>query len=161
MNPTTRQVIEFNVRNGALSIGRTTGPALVPIDENRFRQGQTEYRFGSGEHTGFDLLPPGGGRPLPFEWHAPVVASATVLAPYAGEYFSEELNARYRVTASDSTVSLRTGTSNPVTARLVFADTFVGGGWTIQFERKRGQVAGFVVTNQRVRGVRFDRVPGR
>jgi hypothetical protein len=79
-----------------------------------------------------------------------------LLGAYTGDYVSDELaGAVYHVTASDSTISLRTGTSNPVSARLVFADTFLGGGYTIQFSRTRGQISGFDVTNGRVRHVRF------
>jgi hypothetical protein len=61
----------------------------------------------------------------------------------------------YRVTATDSTLSLRTGTSDGLTARLVFADAFLGGGYTIQFTRTRGQISGFDVTNGRMRHVKF------
>jgi hypothetical protein len=79
-----------------------------------------------------------------------------LLSTYAGEYVSDELaGAVYRVTATDSTLLLRTGTSSPITARLVFADTFLGGGNTIQFTRARGQITGFDVTNGRVRHVKF------
>jgi hypothetical protein len=79
-----------------------------------------------------------------------------LLAAYAGEYVSDELaGAVYRVSAADSTISLRTGTSNPMSARLVFADTFIGGGYTIVFTRTRGQVTGIDVTNGRIRHVKF------
>jgi hypothetical protein len=61
----------------------------------------------------------------------------------------------YVVTATDTTIALRTGTSTPIVARLAFADTFLGGGNTIQFSRVRGQITGFDVTNGRVRHVKF------
>jgi hypothetical protein len=81
-----------------------------------------------------------------------------VLAPDAGGYVSPELGgAVYRVAATDSTLTLRTGTSEPFTARLVFADTFFGGGYTIQFMRAGGRVTGFEVTNGRIRRVKFTR----
>jgi hypothetical protein len=97
-----------------------------------------------------------GGRALHFERRQPVAATPQLLGSYTGDYVSDELaGAVYRVTASDSTISLRTGTSSPVSARLVFADTFLGGGNTIQFSRTRGQVTGFDVTNGRIRHVKF------
>jgi hypothetical protein len=89
------------------------------------------------------------------------VASASTLAVYTGDYLSEELDARYRVTATDSTIVLRTGTSDPIAARMVFADAFLGGGWTIQFVRRRGQVTGFEMTDGRVRRVGFEKVAGK
>ena len=45
--------------------------------------------------------------------------------------------------------------SPPITLRLVFADTFLGGGYTVQFARARGQVTGFDVTDGRIRHVTF------
>lgn len=161
IQPTTLQVVELSVRNGQLSLGRANGPVLVPTAENRFRvQGgpAAEYVFADGEHTGFEMRPLAGGRPVPYEWHAAVVPSAAVLAAYAGDYFSEEINARYRVTASDTAIALRTGTSPAMMGRPVFADTFLGSGWTIQFVRRRGQVTGFEMTDGRVRRVAFERI---
>jgi len=64
------------------------------------------------------------------------------------------------VSATDSTLLFRTATSQPVTARMLFADTFVGGNYTIQFARRGSQITGFDVTNQRMRHVAFVRIPG-
>jgi CubicO group peptidase (beta-lactamase class C family) len=160
LQPTTLQVLELAMRDGRLSVGRTTGPVLVPLAENRFRvTGQpVEYLFADGEHPRLEQRALAGGRPVPFEWHTPTVLAPGSLNAYVGDYYSEELDARYRVAATDSTLLLRTGTSNPVTARAVFADTFLGGGYTIQFMRNGAQVTGFEVTNGRIRRVRFARV---
>ncbi len=158
LQPNTRVIGEITLRDGHLMLGRAP---LVPLSETRFRvAGQpSEIVFADGDHAGFAAQPVGAGNPVPFEWHAPVVATAAILAPYAGSYFSDDLNARYRVTAGDSTISLQTGTSEALTARLMFADTFLGDGWTIQFIRRRGQISGFEVTNSRVRRIAFERLP--
>jgi hypothetical protein len=160
IQPVTLQVVEFSVHDGQLVIGRTNGRVLLPLAQDLFRvQGETvEYAFGSGEHAGFELRPLGPGKAVQFEWRAPAVAAAAALTAYAGDYFSEELNARYRVTATDSTIELRTDTSEPRTARMVFGDTFLAGGYTIQFVRRQGRPAGFEITDGRVRRVRFERV---
>jgi len=93
---------------------------------------------------------------LRLQRHSPVVATPQLMASYVGEYVSDELGgARKTVVASDSTLLLRTGTSSPLTLRLMFADTFVGGGYTVQFTRVGGQVSGFDVTNGRIRHVKF------
>lgn len=63
----------------------------------------------------------------------------------------------YRVASTDSTLTFRTGTEDPFTARPMFADTFLGEGYTIQFTRTAGRVTGFEVTNARVRRVKFTR----
>ncbi len=159
LEPVTMQVMELSIRDGRLIVGRTTGPALTPVAENRFRApGQAaEMVFADGERAGFELRPP-AGRPVRFEVRPPAVVSRAAMNAYAGDYFSEELNARYRVTATDSTLLLRTGTSAGITARPVYADGFLGGGNTIQFVRRGAQITGFEVTNGRVRRVKFERV---
>jgi hypothetical protein len=91
------------------------------------------------------------------------VVSRAALAVYAGEYYSEELDARYRVTASNSVISFQIGTSDPWEARPIFPDAFIGGGedYTIQFSRTGSQVTGFEVANYRMRHVTFVRVTTR
>ena len=161
--PRTMQILEIIVRDSRLVVGRQGGQVLVPLSDTRFRmQGQaTEFVFADGDRAGLSVLPPGGGRPIVFERRQSVSPSAAVLAAYTGEYQSDELGgARYRVTATDSTLLLRTGTSQPMTARLVFADMFIAGGYTVQFARRGSQVTGFDVTNGRMRHVSFVRVAG-
>ncbi|HEV8498846.1 MAG TPA: serine hydrolase domain-containing protein [Gemmatimonadaceae bacterium] len=157
VEPRTMQIVELVMRDGKLMVGRQGTIALVPISEDRMQiTGQPGNAvFKDSAASAFDLIP-AGGRPLHFERRAPVASTSQLLSTYAGEYVSDELaGAVYRVTATDSTLLLRTGTSSPITARLVFADTFLGGGNTIQFTRARGQITGFDVTNGRVRHVKF------
>lgn len=159
VQPTTMAVVELSVKNGALIQGRQSGPALVAVAENRFRfPGQpAEFVFGDGEHAGFERRLP-GVRAVPFEWREPVVPTKAMLNLYAGKYVSDELGgAVYRVTATDSTLELRTGTEDPTTVRPVFANTFLGDVGTIQFVETKGRVTGFEVTNGRIRHVKFVR----
>jgi hypothetical protein len=141
--------------------GRNGGPTLVPLSESRFRVGNNELMFAGGENAGFEMRDLVGGRPVTFHRRQPAEISAESLAAYAGEYFSEDVNAQYVVTASDSGLSLRTGTTDPIAARPVFTGTFLGGGYTIQFLRNGAEVTGFEVTNSRMRRVKFVRVPPR
>jgi hypothetical protein len=160
LQPMTLQVVRLVVRDGKLRVDAPNGPTLVPLAENRFAigtQGGAEIVFADAEHAGFDRRVP-GQRPVHFDWHQSIVATPALLAPYTGEYVSAELGGSvYRVAANDSTLSLRTGTSDPVTARLVFADTFFADGYTVQFTRANGRVTGFEVTNGRMRRVKFAR----
>jgi hypothetical protein len=159
--PTTHQVIELTMRDGRLIGGRNSGPTLVPLSESRFRVGNNELTFAGSENAGFEMRDLEGGRPVTFERRQPAEIAAASLAAYAGDYFSEDVNAQYVVTASDSGLSLRTGTTEPIAARSVFADTFLGGGYTIQFLRVGSEVNGFEVTNSRMRRVKFVRIPMR
>ena len=154
--PRTMQVVELTIRDGRLMVGRQGDVALIPVSEDRMRVGgqPAEVTF-KDSASAFDMTA-GSGRPVRYERRAPVVVTPQLLAAYAGEYVSDELaGAVYRVSAADSTISLRTGTSNAMSARLMFADTFLGGGYTIQFTRTRGQVTGIDVTNGRIRHVKF------
>jgi CubicO group peptidase (beta-lactamase class C family) len=164
VQPTTLQMVELTLRDGKLVAGRqSTAPALVPLSENRFRlAGQPmEIVFIDGTPPRFERRALGGGPPLVFERREPIVPTPALLAPYAGQYFSEELQSMYRVTAADSVIRLQTGTSSPFDARPMFADTFLGNNYTIQFVRKGREIVGFDVTDGRIRRVRFDRLAGR
>jgi CubicO group peptidase (beta-lactamase class C family) len=159
--PKTMQVVEAIVRDGRLTLRSGGMIPLIPLSENRFRlQGQAaEVVFADGAHAGFTMNPP-GGRPIVYERRDPFSMSKAALAAYAGDYQSDELaGARYTVTATDSTLLFKTGTSQPLTGRALFADTFIAGGYTIQFSRRGPAVTGFDVTNGRMRHVVFVRVP--
>jgi CubicO group peptidase (beta-lactamase class C family) len=159
--PTRVEVVEVTLRDGELFTARRGGAKLQPLDDNRFLvAGQpVEHLFGTEPHTGYvarSLLP--GRHPVAFEWKAPFVMTPGALAPYTGVYFSEELNAVYRVTAGDSTLALKTGTTDGLTARPVFADSFVSGQYTIQFIRSGKVVSGFEISHPRARRLAFTRV---
>ena len=161
VQPTTLQIVRLAVRAGRLAVDAPNAPALVALSENRFAlPGHAgDIVFGSGEHAGFERRAP-GQRPVSYEWRQAVTPTAAMLHAYAGEYVSEELGGSvYRVAATDSTLTFRTGTSDPLEARPMFADTFFGDGYTIQFQRAAGRVTGFEVTNARMRRVKFTRKP--
>lgn len=157
VQPTTLQVVRLVMRDGQLALAGSNAPSLRPAAPNRFVGPNFEIMFGDAEHAGF-VRRVAGQRPVPYEWRQSVTPNGVQLAQYVGEYTSAELGgAIYRVAASDSTLSLRTGTEDPFTIRPMFADTFVGEGYTVQFTRGGGKVTGFEVTNGRIRRVRFTR----
>jgi hypothetical protein len=96
-----------------------------------------------------------GQHPRRFEWKPSFVLKPGSLSRYAGDFFSEELGATYRVTPGDSTITLRTGAAPGLTARPVFGDTFVSGQLVIEFRRHGGKVAGFALTHPRARRLTF------
>ena len=161
VQPTTLTVVRLAMRDSHLVVAGGAGAVLIPLGENRFAvTGEAgEMVFADGPHAGYQRLIP-GQRPLAFEWRQAVSPTAQALGAYAGEYVSAELGgAAYRVAVSDSALVLRTGTSDPLAARPAFADTFVAGGYTIQFTRSGGRIGGFEVTNPRMRRVAFVRMP--
>ena len=164
--PTTRQVAELTVRDGALYTDRTGGAHVEAIGPRRARLvGQPlELEFGPGtplEYTVRWLIP--RRRADQFVWKAPVAPALdrAALAAYAGTYASAELDATYHVEAGDSTLTLRTREAAGLVARPVFPDGFVSGQITIQFVRERGRVTGFEISHPRARGVTFVRMSPR
>jgi CubicO group peptidase (beta-lactamase class C family) len=161
VQPTTLQVLELSMRDGSLILGRQTGPALIPLSDDRFRVsgGPSELVFANGEHSGFRRVAP-DARDVAYEWRERVTPTRAALNAFAGRYISEELGGVvYRVIATDSTLELATGTSRPLSAHPVFANAFVADGFTIQFDVVHGRGTGFEVTESRMRKVKFVRVP--
>ena len=154
----TMTVNGLSFRDGKLMLGFQGNQPLVPISEDRMAvPGETTVLVFNDAAATVDLIRP-TGRSVRMERRTTVTATPQLMASYAGEYVSDELGgALKQVVATDSTLVLRTGTSSAITLRLMFADTFVGGGYTIQFSRVRGQVTGFDVTNGRIRHVKFVR----
>jgi hypothetical protein len=85
------------------------------------------------------------------------------LAPYAGEYLSPELGARFRIVARGDSLLLDLGWQGTNRLRPVYRDGFeIGNTGRARFTRDpRGRITGFVVWAGRVRHLRFDRVTPR
>ncbi|HET7462351.1 MAG TPA: serine hydrolase domain-containing protein [Longimicrobium sp.] len=161
--PARQEVVELTVRDGRLFTARNGGNELIPVDGNRFTVAgrPVEHVFESGEHSDYVASSP-GYHPVRFEWKAPFPMRPGALLPYAGAYYSPELDATYTVTAAtDSTLLLKTGTSAGMTARPVFADAFVPGQYTILFTRGGRRVTGFHISHPRARRIVFERVRER
>jgi CubicO group peptidase (beta-lactamase class C family) len=160
VNPVTGGVTFVSVRDANLIVGRTTGPTLVPLGEHRFWFGpqRAEWEFSAnGERLvqRFTGSPP--RHPVTLVRREASHPSPADLARYAGTYYSDELRATYTISATDSTLLARTGTSDPETLRPAYGDVFLGFA-TAEFVRDQGgAVTGMLVSTGRVRKVRFDR----
>jgi CubicO group peptidase (beta-lactamase class C family) len=163
LEPTTRQVAELTVRDGVLYTDRTGGARVEAIGPRRARLVGVPLELeldSATPHPGYTvrwLVP--NRRADRFVWKAPAAPTLdrAALSAYAGTYASAELDATYRVTAEDSTLTLRTGATEGLVARPVFPDGFVSGQYTIQFVRRDGRVTGFEISHPRARGVTFER----
>ena len=156
--PTRLEIVEVTMRDGALFTARNGGRKLVPIDENRFwiEGTEVEHDFNRTGYTARALTP--GHHPVSFELESGVELRPGQLAPYAGDYFSLDLNTVYHVIASDSTLVVKTGTSSGLTARPMFDDTFASGQITIQFVRRGDSITGFEMSHPRARRLSFSRI---
>jgi CubicO group peptidase (beta-lactamase class C family) len=159
--PRTLEVVEITMRDGSLYTRRQGGRKLLPIDDNRFLVEGTanEHDFSASDRSGYTARSLTQRlHPVTFEWKEPLAIKPGMLAPYTGDYFSADLNAVYSVSAADSTLTLKTGSSTGMVARPVFADTFVSGQITIQFIRESGAIIGFEISHPRARRLAFARL---
>ena len=159
--PRTLEVVELTARDSSLYTRRQGGRKLLPIDENRFLvEGTTnEHDFGPSDQSGYTARSLSRQlHPITFERKKPAVVTPSSLRIFTGDYYSNELNSVYHVTATDSTLLLKTGSSNGLVARPVFEDTFVSGQITIQFVRRGNAVTGFEISHPRARRLPFVRM---
>ncbi|HYW30496.1 MAG TPA: serine hydrolase domain-containing protein, partial [Gemmatimonas sp.] len=122
IQPNTRQVLEVSLHDGRLFTGRSRIAPLVPVAGNRFRVDSqpVELIFRSMDSVETRRLT--GGRPVLFVRRRAGEIESSMLAQYAGTYVSEELDATYQVSASDSGLVFRVGTARPLHGRPVLRD---------------------------------------
>jgi CubicO group peptidase (beta-lactamase class C family) len=159
-HPVTGAPFFITRRGDTLVVGRTTGPALVPLGERRFRVATqpVELEFTPDGGLVQTLLISPRQTPITLRRQEPARPSRAELEAYAGTWYSEELGAMYTVAATDSTLVLRTRWGAERTVRPAYGDTF-SGDYLLAFTRGRGgRVDGMRMSSGRVRGVRFERV---
>jgi CubicO group peptidase (beta-lactamase class C family) len=154
------------LRRDTLALGRVAGPALLPISETRFKvMGQpAELEFTADGNVVQTALGWPARAPVVSKRVAAAVSQPTraELERYTGSYYSEELGATYAVSATDSTLVLKSrwGAGDRV-VRMAFGDTFVGD-YLLRFTRgKGGRIEGMLMSSGRSRGVRFERAQPR
>jgi hypothetical protein len=99
-----------------------------------------------------------GRRPRDVTQAAIPVLGASELAAYAGDYYSDEVDATYHIVVLDGGLAL--SARHVATQKLIAtgADTFrAGNGLTLHFERGAGAPLAFTVEAGRVRNIRFSR----
>jgi hypothetical protein len=100
----------------------------------------------------------GDGKPTVFESVETFAPSAAMLAEYAGEYTSEEIDPVYRVILKDEKLTLERLKHKPTALEPCVRDTFSSSLGTIRFTRDASQhVSGFVLNGGRIRNFRFTR----
>ncbi|MGH7562224.1 MAG: serine hydrolase domain-containing protein [Gemmatimonadales bacterium] len=161
VHPVTGAPTFVTLRGDSLILGRSAGPRLIPLSDSRFRiSGQpSEVEFKpTGEIVQtFSTWP--ARRPLVFRRAEAARPARAELEKYTGSYYSAELGTRWDVTATDSTLVLKTRWAMDRTVRPAYGDTFTGD-FLLTFTRgSRGTIDGFLMNSGRVRGVRFDRAP--
>ncbi len=166
-NPASGEVRRISLNGGKLRID-AFGPVmeLAPINANRFRfagpgaNPNAEAAFEKSSNGKLRLkLSRSGGKTDAFDSVETFSPSAEQLNEFAGSYYSEELDATYRMIVENNRLFAvdRNGAKRPLTPS--FRDAFATFA-AAQFEFNRdgqGKVAGFVVHAGRIRNVRFVR----
>ncbi|HEY0671976.1 MAG TPA: serine hydrolase domain-containing protein [Longimicrobiales bacterium] len=87
-----------------------------------------------------------------------VQPTAAELEARIGEYFSEELQATFKLTHEGAGLVLHGAARVPIQLRALATGDFVSGPWSLKFARDaQGHVAGFLLSAGRVRGITFTR----
>ncbi|MEO0556655.1 MAG: serine hydrolase [Bacteroidota bacterium] len=118
----------------------------------------TFHRDADGEVRSLTLHQNGHHRATRVDAESEADASSMDLSPYAGRYFSDELETLYTLTVEDGELvatHIRTGSE---TLQHTDGDTFSAGMITVEFVRDAsGAVGAFTVDIGRSRGIRFER----
>jgi CubicO group peptidase (beta-lactamase class C family) len=156
-------VLSFRREGDRLLTQATGQPSfeIQPTSDSTFRllavpASVTFHRDADGQVTGLTLHQNGHHRANRLPGDAPVVD----VTPFAGRYYSAELETFYTLAVVDGELVARHRRLPPVTLRHVEGDRFAGGPplARIDFERGAdGTVTGFRVDNARARDILFER----
>lgn len=162
----TGTVWKITVRDAKLRMGQgDDGFELTPLDAAHFHPAP----FGDTTQIVFDTAT--GGKPrfqMVFEDGKPetyvsvdaVSPTKAQLAVYAGDYYSEEVEATWHIAVNGEKLSVQINHSPPVPLEATFRDAFFGPVGPMEFSRDaQGHVDAFAVRGGRVRNFRFVRKP--
>ena len=101
--------------------------------------------------------PPGQQNPGATPAQPPARFEVKDLTPYAGTYFSPELETSYTLNVDNGVLTLYRRRAQPAALQPTGQDTFTLRGVQFRFTRERGRVTGFLVDAGRTRNLRFER----
>lgn len=163
-NPVNDAIRRVVMRDSQLVYARGPGFVLTPVGEHRFqipeRPITIEFVPATPNTRQQMRVLVQGDKPVVYQRMPSFTPSAGQLAPFAGEYASDELEITYTLAVQDSGLVIRTRKGADIAVHAVFADAFQGDDiGLLKFTRDgRSRVTGFTVNTGRVRGVRFERV---
>ena len=161
-NAATDDIRTFSARGDTLFIeyGDGDSTALRPLGGDRFAvEGSSwEVRFASAA----SLTEHAPNQPVAtFVRFERARMTDADLRPYAGAYYSDELDVRWAIAADSGRLVARIPGGDTLRLVPTVRDTFVGGGVVMKFRRAGGRVTGALLHSGRVRNIGFERVPAR
>ena len=160
--PRTDELMVLYVRNGQLVDSAANNQVMIPIAADKLRRRGSPATLtvlaGPGPLRLREEEP--NTRTVDWEMVPRPTLTPALLAQYAGDYRSPELNASYRVVLNGEVLKLvHSDWEPPATMSAIYQDGFRVPGEIIRFTRnKKNQVDGFVIWAGRVRHLRFNRV---
>ncbi|HLM03511.1 MAG TPA: serine hydrolase domain-containing protein [Pyrinomonadaceae bacterium] len=171
-NPETGKVFKLGVKDGKLINSGLLQYEIpvMPVSENRLLivegANVTELNpvfSASGTISEIKILTK-SGKPDVFVPVKPPLDSPEALSEYAGTYYSDELDADFKLTLQGNNLSLQIGENLKPTLAAAYADVFTaaGGQINLSFTRDdKGKIAGFVFNSaadgREVKGITFKR----
>jgi CubicO group peptidase (beta-lactamase class C family) len=168
-NPATDAVRRVYVKEGKLMYSRAPGneSELAPLGANRFAmlgvRNKVEITFQS-PRPGAPLqmlFSEGDRKPAVSEFVKAASYTPRQLEEFAGEYYSPELDATYKLTPQGDKLLFRTGNWGEFVLSPRFADSFANPeemGSLLFTRGGKNRVTGFVVRSGKVRNLRFNKV---
>ncbi len=159
-SPRTGDLYLLEVRENRLVMmfGARSVP-LTALDPSRFQRGSSTLVFESVPAPTLKIERDGRVNDT-FERLAPSTPDPAGLGAYAGLWYSEELDATWRLVPEGAGLRVEVRDRPNVTARAIAADLFSAGSAHLAFARDRkGVLTAFTVNAGRVRGIGFTRVP--
>lgn len=147
--------LKLSLRNGKLYAGNNT--ALYPVGKNRFKNEQGGmYEFSDG---GFREIRAGKDTMQYRSVEFSNINNNGAAARYAGEYYSEEADARLIIEAQGTTVTLVQKIDAKFVLTPQYKDGFDSPFGPLYFERDgQNKISGFKISTSRARNIRFTKV---
>lgn len=133
---------------------------LVPLEGGRFRAGPgTELRFEGEGAVPSRMISRSPAEAVTYTRADTAVLTPALLAEYAGDYRSDEVEATHTWTVEKGALAVYANNRRLGVLEPTYKDGFTRGGAVIDVVRDaRGRITGFVVESGRVRHLRFTRV---
>ncbi len=159
-NPAVEDFVKLTLTDGKLSVSGGTGSELIPLAENRFQMKTqpTEVLFESDATGKLQMkVMPEGRSPATLEAMETMTPTVAQLKEYTGAYYSDELDAIYRIEIQDDKLIMKRKKNSPAFFMPVFKDAFNNMGLgTIRFTRDpQSHVNGLIISSGRIRHLRF------
>lgn len=159
-NSATRSRLVFALDDGRLTASGDGRFELRPRSATVFESPGTPvtWTFERGGSAARVARQREGREPEVFEKVVPLTLTAGELEPYAGRFYSEELDATFTLEIEDGALTLHRRGARPQRLTPVVPDEFMAGPMTVRFTRAAdGQPAGYLLDIGRVRGLVFER----